>query len=347
MLSVRAVTFGEIREDWLGLERDGHVDTVFQTFDWAETWWRHLGQAGELTILASYEGQELIGIAPLYSKIFSIKGVPIFRVLLSVGVGESDYCDIICRKGKEESAVDKILEEISKTNCQLLNLTDIPAFSRAAPHIERLAAKHGFKVMSQKHTQCAYIDLPRNYDEYRKRLSKNTRRNLTKDINQAERDLEIQLTKVVSEDAVDNGMQVFLGLHHRSWENKGKSKAIYDPKVEKFHRETSRRLFRYLDLKVLESRGKPIAAAYSYDYQGTRGVYLPGADPEYRDYSLGNVMTALNIKDAIESGLARFDFLRGDESYKRHFTSTWASSRKIILAKKSLVLKAYNWLHIK
>lgn len=347
MVSVREVTFSEIREDWLALERDGHVDTVFQTFDWAETWWRHLGQTGEPTIIACYEGQEIIGIAPLCSSYFSIKGVPIFRVLLTVGAGESDYCDIICRKGKEEKAVDEILEVIGKTDCHLLNLADIPVASRAAPHIEKLAAKHGFKAHSQKHTQCAYIDLPRNYDEYRKGLSKNTRRNLTKNINQAERDLEIKLTKVVSEDAVDGGMDVFLTLHHQSWEKRGKSKAIYDPKVGEFHREAARRLFRYLDLKILESRGRPIAVAYSYDYHGTRGFYLPGADTELKDYSLGNVMTALNIKDAIESGLTKFDFLRGDEDYKGHFTSSWARSRKIILAKNSLALRAYNWLHLK
>ena len=61
---------------------------------------------------------------------------------------------------------------------------------------------------------------------------------------------------------------------------------------------------------------KRVAAAMCFDYGGARLLYNSGYDPSYGYYSVGLLLKALCLKDAIEQGKAYFDFLRGPEPYK-------------------------------
>ena len=49
---------------------------------------------------------------------------------------------------------------------------------------------------------------------------------------------------------------------------------------------------------------------------GTCYFYNAGMDPAARDLSPGIVGTAAYLRDRIDRGDRRFDFLRGDEAYK-------------------------------
>ena len=54
-----------------------------------------------------------------------------------------------------------------------------------------------------------------------------------------------------------------------------------------------------------------------FDYRSTRYLYNSGYDPRYRQLSVGLVSKILSIRDAVEQGLSRFDFLKGAEIYKQ------------------------------
>ena len=60
----------------------------------------------------------------------------------------------------------------------------------------------------------------------------------------------------------------------------------------------------------------PVAAAIGF--QDSEGYYLYNSayDPANRAISPGIVMLMLLFEQAIEAGVAIFDFLKGDESYK-------------------------------
>ena len=47
-------------------------------------------------------------------------------------------------------------------------------------------------------------------------------------------------------------------------------------------------------------------------------MYNSGFDPAFADLSVGLLLKATTIRDAIERGLDSFEFLRGDEQYKYH-----------------------------
>ena len=55
-----------------------------------------------------------------------------------------------------------------------------------------------------------------------------------------------------------------------------------------------------------------------FDHDGVAYLYNSALDPAYRSLSVGVISKVLHIKDSIERGMRRFDFLKGDERYKYH-----------------------------
>jgi CelD/BcsL family acetyltransferase involved in cellulose biosynthesis len=69
---------------------------------------------------------------------------------------------------------------------------------------------------------------------------------------------------------------------------------------------------------ILELDGMPVAAVLAFDYQDTVYLYNSGFDTTKSHLSVGILSKALLIKDSIERGRKKFDFLKGNEHYKYH-----------------------------
>ena len=68
----------------------------------------------------------------------------------------------------------------------------------------------------------------------------------------------------------------------------------------------------------LELGNERVAGVICFDYLGHRLLYNSGYRLEYGRYSVGLLLKALVIEDAISERLSYFDFLRGAEPYKFH-----------------------------
>ena len=62
--------------------------------------------------------------------------------------------------------------------------------------------------------------------------------------------------------------------------------------------------------------GKRAAAVLCFRACGELQMYNSGYDPALRELSVGLASKVFVVRDAIERGLARVDFLRGEEPYK-------------------------------
>ena len=71
-----------------------------------------------------------------------------------------------------------------------------------------------------------------------------------------------------------------------------------------------------LKLYLLELNDAPVAAAMCFDFNATLHLYNSGFDPNFHSLSVGSLCNVLSIKDAIQSGRQKYDFLKGEETYK-------------------------------
>ena len=92
------------------------------------------------------------------------------------------------------------------------------------------------------------------------------------------------------------------------------------PERERFFRSVTNRMagLGLLKLFFMEIDDEPVATSLCFDYAGSRLLYNSGYNPEYGYYSVGLLLNALCLGEAIEQGIAFFDFLRGPEPYKHH-----------------------------
>src|SRR5262249_56125004 len=75
-------------------------------------------------------------------------------------------------------------------------------------------------------------------------------------------------------------------------------------------------------LWLLDAPGGPLASFLTLEWDGTIGLYNSGFRPDAAALSPGLVLLTHVIRDAIERGRRRFDFLRGEERYKYEFGPT-------------------------
>ena len=71
-----------------------------------------------------------------------------------------------------------------------------------------------------------------------------------------------------------------------------------------------------LKMFFLDLDNKPTATVMCFDYNGVAYLYNSGYDDRYRSLSVGLLCKVLNIKDSIERGKRKYEFLKGDERYK-------------------------------
>jgi CelD/BcsL family acetyltransferase involved in cellulose biosynthesis len=89
------------------LQRSG-ADSIFLTFEWLSTWWRHFGQGNQLFVMVIKNQGLIVGLIPLM--ITKRQG---FRQLTMIGGITSDFKDFIIADYEDrKSVIEAILNAI-------------------------------------------------------------------------------------------------------------------------------------------------------------------------------------------------------------------------------------------
>jgi CelD/BcsL family acetyltransferase involved in cellulose biosynthesis len=75
---------------------------------------------------------------------------------------------------------------------------------------------------------------------------------------------------------------------------------------------------RLLKLCFLDIDDEPASAVLCFDFNRTIYLYNNGFNPAYGQLSAGLLSKVLSIKYSIQLGRKTYDFLKGNETYKRH-----------------------------
>jgi len=153
-------------------------------------------------------------------------------------------------------------------------------------------------------------------DDYFATLGKKERHEIRRKVRRAEAAGEVRL-----DDSADPlaDLPAFIDLHQKRW---GADGLFPDTDGGQHSRTFFARLFELfgsdgpLKLAFLTVDGRRVAAGVSFETPDALLYYNAGVDPEARELSPGVVMVERYVRRALERGIARMDFLRGDEPYK-------------------------------
>jgi CelD/BcsL family acetyltransferase involved in cellulose biosynthesis len=313
--------------EWKELFRRVHCDNVFLSYEWLSQWWTHFGQGHDLFVVIARDGRGcLTALAPMYIS-SQMRPLRIRRLgfLGDKWVG-SDYLDFLADDVYMPAALDCISRHILNHRSEW-HFIDVPCTresSIAATALQDHLKNDGLTSHAARTSVAPYLSLPKSTDEYWAGLKPHLRKNLRNLSRSLKRDGDVEFVTITDSPEIERALDDVVRLHEARLDSRGTASAFVHPSVREFHRAALRSLSAagWAHVHLLKFRGQPVAAIYGFSSGRTYFFYQSGFDPAYSRFSVGSQAISGVIEHAIRAGHTEFDFLRGNESYKRVWSNT-------------------------
>ena len=261
-------------------------------------------------------------------------------------VVSGDFLDIVADVESRSQVIGALFQFLgeARSSWDLLHLGELLEDGETVHALKNLGSQYGLPVRSQEARICPYITLPSSFDEYLASLSSSTRYHIRRRLREVleKRGATIQLCETPEE--MSSGLETLIQLHLARWRKDGLPGTMGRPGFAAFLHQictepppnSKVRLYR------LTYEGQVIAALLVFHFGQSALYYQAGWDPEsaLAAQSPAVVLMAHSIADAIASGLRYYEFLRGDEGYKSHWTQLYRKTDTVLVA-RSLLAKEY------
>jgi CelD/BcsL family acetyltransferase involved in cellulose biosynthesis len=307
-----ADTLNGIVRDWNELwQRDPNA-TPFQSPHWLMPWWRVFG-TDELFVVAGRENGRLDALAPLTILRDEDSGESLG---IFIGSGNTDYLDVLLAP---EAVPSGLFEAMTRDGvCQMWDLQQL----RPGSPILVADSPPGWMANDAEQEPCLVLSIENAGGELQNLLSTHARKKLRYYLRSLERDATIAFEQPTNE-TLDAFVDALFALHAARWKERDLPGMLADEPVQDFHRQVARAMFDAgaLRMYALRRNGAIIAIFYGFAHHGTVHYYLSGYDPAFEKWSIGGVIVAHALEQAVREGAHTFDFLRGAEDYK----SSWGA----------------------
>ncbi len=302
-----------MRDDWLALWQSVPGATPFNHPDWHAAWARQSSEPRALAsrplLIAVRSDEQLTGTASVE---------PDARIATQSGDPDvTDYAFPLALPGHEETVAAGILEWLVEDLTTGLDLWGVPADSPIRAAFRVAAERFGWSYDEEHEAVCPRVELPADFEGYVASLKKHERHELRRKVRHLEGRGVVQFESVTGKDAVVERFDRFLELMRLS-----------RPDKDEFL--TAQRVAYFRDLAgtfgelgiarlgTLSLDGRSVAMVFCFEDETTTYLYNSGYDPEFAHAAVGLLSMVYAIRDSIARGKSVFDFLRGDEEYKRH-----------------------------
>jgi CelD/BcsL family acetyltransferase involved in cellulose biosynthesis len=299
-------------EAWQQLHARMRFRSPFLTWTWQSEWLRAFGDGRRLEVWRVDDASDgLVAVLPLVETAPGLLRIP-------GGTDVSDYLDLLAVEGREEEAWTVLLSARAAARV-VWDLHCVPSSSPTVTALPGFATAFGLVAAATIEERCPVLDLPDSWAAYLDALPGKQRHELRRKLRRFARDApEARTVCARTAPEIEARLGDFFALHRRSAAGKAR---FMDPVMEGFFHRTAAALAEQglTKLWVLDDPSGPLAAFITLEWDGTVGLYNSGFDPARAALSPGVVLLANLVRDAIERGQRRFDFLRGEERYKYDF----------------------------
>ena len=301
-------------------------NSVFVLPAWFKTWWQEFGSENELYLISVRQGEIITGIAPLM-----VKGR---KVSLLGSVDVCDYLDFVVAPGMERNFFSVLLDDLRQKGINHLDLRPLKPDSTVLTNLVGIAQNRKYEVLCQEEGVSVELDLPASWDEYLAMLTKKQRHEVRRKLRRLWEAGNVDYRCVeVGQGEVGDFTDTFLKLFSLGREEKAN---FMTSRMESFFRSLAEAMAEIglLRYGIVELDELPAAMIMGFDYNDSMYLYNSAYDSQYNSLSVGLLCKVLCIKESIEKGKEKWDFLTGGERYKYHI-----GGREIPLYSCQIVIK--------
>jgi len=302
-------SFDSLASCWANPSHSLRWNSLFVLPAWLKVWWQEFGAGAELHLGAIRQEEEVIGVAPLLVR----EG----KASLIGSADVCDYLDFIVVPGRERDFFSVLLDDWREKGVNQLDLSPLRPDSTVLTYLVSIAQNRGDEVLCHPEDVSLELDLPPTWDEYLGILTSKQRHEVKRKLRRLEEAGKVDYHFVEDSVAIHNAMDTFLKMFTDSRPDKA---AFLTAQMESFFRSLADNMAEVglLRLGILELDTQPTAMVMCVDYNDCMYLYNSGYNPQYNSLSVGLLCKVLCIKESIQEGKKRFDFLKGGETYKYH-----------------------------
>ena len=280
---------------------------MFTLPEWLRTWWQFFGSDAELYVRSVRLGDQVLGVAPL-----QIRG----RVASIIGsINVCDYQDFIWKPGAEEEFCSSILQDLASRGVERLELDPVRPDSQIVSSLIPLARSKGYATSSAFSDISMDMELPATFEDYLEGLEGKQRHEIRRKMRNIGSIGDIRYVVYAGRDEIAKAINTFLQLFPEYRRDKAEFLTSH---MQEYFRGLAANLADSGPLAIgsLESGDRTLAMIMYFDYNNNIYLYNSAYDPDFKNMSVGIISKVFCVRDSIEKGHKRFDFLKGNEQYK-------------------------------
>jgi CelD/BcsL family acetyltransferase involved in cellulose biosynthesis len=274
---------------------------------WLKIWWQERGVGFELYLGAVRQGESIIGVAPL-----------IVNKETASLVGSADVCDyldFVVVPGREEDFFGTLLDDLREKGIKHLDLRSLRSDSTVLSYFVNIARQQECEVLHHLEDVSLELDLPSTWDEYLAMLTTKQRHEIKRKLRRLSEAGKVEHRCIGASREVENYLGTFLRLFSLSHDEKA---SFMNLKMQSFFRALAKAMAEIglLRLGMVQLDNVPVAMTMGFDYNDSHYLYNSAYDPKFSHLSVGLLCKVLCLKESIEKGRKKWDFLKGAEKYK-------------------------------
>jgi CelD/BcsL family acetyltransferase involved in cellulose biosynthesis len=302
--------------EWNELVSRNETNSIFQTYQFFDAWWRTFGDSHQLFFLLLRRESRIVGFGALMLREMSFGA----RRLEFVGTGNADYQDFVVPEDKP-AALHAICEFLRSHSSRWRSawLSNVPSQSTTLFYLHEAGRRHGLHLVEEGRVRCPALQLS-DRQAAEKLLRKYS---LKRPLNWFSSRGEVRFNNVASVDEIKDWLPVFFEQHAGRWHSVGRPSLFDTTRQRAFYLALAAGLHSagWLLFSVLEFNGQPIAFHFGFDYGGSLIWYKPSFDVSYSEHSPGLLLTRKIIEDGLQRSKRELDFTIGEEAFKDRFAN--------------------------
>jgi len=300
-------SFDSLASCWANPSNSLRWNSLFVLPAWLKVWWEAFGSGTELCLRAVWQREEVIGIAPLIVN----KGAASF-------IGSTDVCDyldFVVAPGRERDFFSVLLDDLREKGINHLDLRPLRPDSTVLTHLVSIAQNRKYDVLYQQEEVSLELDLPSTWEEYLAILTTKQRHEVRRKLRRLWEAGNVEHHCVEASQEVGDYLDIFLKLFSLS---RNEKVGFMNSKMESFFRSLAKAMaeIELLRFGIIKLNTQPAAITMGFDYNDSHYLYNSAYDPQFNSLSVGLLCKVLCLKESIERGKKKWDFLKGREAYK-------------------------------
>jgi CelD/BcsL family acetyltransferase involved in cellulose biosynthesis len=344
--------FSSVEAIWRQFEKTAAC-SAFQTFDFLETWYQHIGHRSkiDLQIVVAWDA----GAVPLMLLPLGIMNGPLVRKLIWLGEGVNDYNAPLIAHNFSDRVLPGNFPLIWKNILSCLPDHDLVELMRQPAEVERQANPF-LELPTQLNASGAHMtELGDDFDTYynTKRNSK-ARRSLRSRRKKLEEMGETKYVHPETDEVISASVAKLVNLKSKSLRAMGAKDFLASPGYEDFYKALAVKSGAegVAHVSHLEVAGEYAAGNWGLIHRSRFYYVLPSYDGEkFGRYAPGVQSLVETMKWASERGVRVFDFTIGDEHYKHDWCEIHIDLHNHLASKtfrgSVALLKAWVFLALK